>query len=32
VTPPALISAIVTETVIIQPVTAGNLRVLGAES
>ena len=32
VTPPALISAIVTETVVIQPVTAGNLRVLGAES
>jgi methylthioribose-1-phosphate isomerase len=30
VTPPALISAIVTETVVIQPVTAGNLRVLGA--
>ena len=32
VTPPTLISAIVTETVVIQPVTAGNLRVLGAES
>jgi len=32
VTPPALISAIVTEAVVIQPVTAGNLRVLGAES
>jgi methylthioribose-1-phosphate isomerase len=32
VTPPELISAIVTETVVIQPVTAGNLRVLGAES
>jgi len=32
VTPPALISAIVTETMVIQPVTAGNLRVLGAES
>ena len=32
VTPPGLISAIVTETVVIQPVTAGNLRVLGAES
>jgi methylthioribose-1-phosphate isomerase len=32
VTPPALISAIVTETMVIQPVTAGNLRVLGADS
>jgi len=32
VTPPHLISAIVTETVVIQPVTAGNLRVLGSES
>ena len=32
VTPPALISAIVTETAVIQPVTAGNLRVLGSES
>jgi methylthioribose-1-phosphate isomerase len=28
VTPPALISAIVTESMVIQPVTAGNLRVL----
>jgi methylthioribose-1-phosphate isomerase len=32
VTPPALISAIVTETMVIQPVTAGNLRVVGAQS
>ena len=30
VTPPALITAIVTELGVIQPVTAGNLRVLGA--
>ena len=29
VTPPALVSAIVTELGVIQPVTAGNLRVLG---
>ncbi|MGO8960837.1 MAG: S-methyl-5-thioribose-1-phosphate isomerase [Streptosporangiaceae bacterium] len=29
ITPPALISAIVTEQGVIQPVTAGNLRVLG---
>ena len=32
VTPPALITAIVTELGVIQPVTAGNLRVLGAGS
>jgi methylthioribose-1-phosphate isomerase len=32
VTPPALISAIVTETMVIQPVTAGNLRVLDTGS
>ena len=31
VTPPELVTAIVTERGIIQPVTAGNLRVLGAE-
>ncbi len=31
VTPPDLITAIVTERGIVQPVTAGNLRVLGAE-
>jgi len=30
VTPPALITAIVTELGVIQPVTPGNLRVLGA--
>jgi len=30
VTPPALITAIVTERGILKPVTAGNLRVLGA--
>ena len=32
VTPPDLITAIVTEEGVIQPVTAGNLRVLGAGS
>ncbi len=32
VTPPGLITAIVTESMVIQPVTAGNLRVLGPES
>jgi len=32
VTPPALISAIVTETMVIQPVTTGNLRVLDTGS
>jgi methylthioribose-1-phosphate isomerase len=32
VTPPALISAIVTESMVIQPVTAGNLRVLDTGS
>ena len=31
VTPPDLVTAIVTEQGVIQPVTAGNLRVLGAE-
>ncbi len=31
VTPPDLVTAIVTERGVIQPVTAGNLRVLGAE-
>jgi methylthioribose-1-phosphate isomerase len=32
VTPPGLISAIVTESMVIQPVTAGNLRVLDTGS
>jgi methylthioribose-1-phosphate isomerase len=32
VTPPELVTAIVTETMVIQPVTRGNLRVLGPES
>ncbi|MGN6676463.1 MAG: S-methyl-5-thioribose-1-phosphate isomerase, partial [Streptosporangiaceae bacterium] len=32
VTPPSLISAIVTESMVIQPVTAGNLRVLDTGS
>ena len=32
VTPPDLVTAIVTERGVIQPVTGGNLRVLGAES
>jgi methylthioribose-1-phosphate isomerase len=31
VTPPSLVTAIVTERGVIQPVTAGNVRVLGAE-
>lgn len=32
VTPPGLVTAIVTESMVIQPVTGGNLRVLGAQS
>jgi methylthioribose-1-phosphate isomerase len=32
VTPPALVTAIVTERGVIQPVTAGNVRVLGAKT
>ena len=31
-TPPELITAIVTELGVIQPVTAGNLRVLGTDA
>jgi hypothetical protein len=32
VTPAALVTALVTERGLLQPVTAGNLRALGAES